>query len=191
MATCQFFEFSGFYPTKRKPRCMKTSWNIQQNLIHFVSFLNRNIILIGIGSMEFWRALFVPWQCAVVFLSLGCMLSWVGWGRLVAIVACRSGLYLGRSLSESYKHSKWLFRRTSWCLVASPYPRLIVIVWELKCLKWLFSSAIVVTGKSWQAHGDTQCSVVLWITVHFKVHKSNPTSQRCVLGTQWILSLGG
>ena len=80
----------------------------------------------------------MPWQCAVVLLSLGCTLSCVRWGRLVAIVACRSGLYLGRSLSESYKQSKLLFRRTSWCLMASPHPRLIV--WELKCLKWLFSS---------------------------------------------------
>ena len=113
------------------------------------------------------------------------------------VVMCRlgltgcnsSGLYLGRSLFESYIHSKWLFRRTSWCLMVSSHPRLIV--WELKCLKWLFSSVIVVTGKSWQAHGDTQCSVVLGIAVHFKVHKSNPTSPWCVLGTQRILSLGG
>ena len=68
-------------------------------------------------------------------------------------IAFRSGLYLGRSLSESYKHSKWLFRRTSWCPMASPHPRLIV--WELKCLKWFFSSVIVVTGKFRQAHGNT------------------------------------
>ena len=133
---------------------------------------------------KFWRVLFVPWQWVVILLSLGCTLSCAGWGRLVAIVACRSGLYLRSSLSESYKHSKWLFRRTSWCLMVSSHPRLIV--WELICLKWLFNSAIVVTGKSWQAHGDTQCSVVLGISVHFKVHKSNPTSPRCVLGTQRI-----
>ena len=60
-----------------------------------------------------------------------------------SVIAFRSGLYLGRSLSESYKNSKWLFRRTSWCPMASPHPRLIV--WELKCLKLLFSSVIVVT----------------------------------------------
>ena len=67
------------------------------------------------------HVLFVPWQCAVVLLSLGWTLSCVGWGRLAAIVACRRGLHLGRPLSEkSYKHSKWLFRRTFWCLMASP-----------------------------------------------------------------------
>ena len=48
----------------------------------------------------------VPCSARWFSCSLGCTLSWVGWGRLVAIVAFRSGLYLGRSLSESYKHSK-------------------------------------------------------------------------------------
>ena len=31
-----------------------------------------------------WCVLFVPWQCAVILLSLGCTLSCAGWGRLDA-----------------------------------------------------------------------------------------------------------
>ena len=104
--------------------------------LFFISVHQVNALFV----VNFWLALLCLGSARWFSCSLGCTLSWVGWGRLVAIVAFRSGLYLGRSLSESYKHSKWLFRRTSWCPMASPHPRLIV--WELKCLKWLFSSVI-------------------------------------------------
>ena len=111
-------------------------------------------------------------RIVMILLSLGWTLPCAGWGRLVAIVTFRSGLYLGRSLSESSQHSKWLFQRSSWCLMASHHPRLIV--WELKCLKWRFSSAIVVTGKSWQAYWDTQ-SPLYWGSV---------STSRCASPTQ-------
>ena len=123
---------------------------MQQKVNGLIVFFPISLLLIVTIFGSHCCALAVRGSSPVLF---GCTLSCVGWGRLVAIVLCRSGLYLGRSLFENYKHSKWLFRRTSWCPMASPHPRLTV--WELKCLKWLFSSVIVVTGKFWQAHGDT------------------------------------
>ena len=50
--------------------------------------------------VNFWLALLCLGSARWFSCSLGCTLSWVGWGRLDAIVAFRSGLYLGRSLSR-------------------------------------------------------------------------------------------
>ena len=92
---------------------------------------------------HFWLALLCLGSERWFSCSLGCTLSCVGWGRLVAIVAFRSGLYLGRSLSESYKHSKWLFRRTSWCL------------WRLSILNLL--------SESLNAWNDFSALLFLWL----------------------------
>ena len=54
----------------------------------------------------FWLVLLCLGSARWFSCSLGCTLPCVGWGKLVAIVACRSGLYLGRSLSESSEQSK-------------------------------------------------------------------------------------
>ena len=70
---------------------------------YYIVFINKYIMRAKIVILA---RIVVPCSARWFSCSLGCTLSWVGWGRLVAIVAFRSGLYLGRSLSESYKHSK-------------------------------------------------------------------------------------
>ena len=70
--------------------------------LFFISVHQVNALFV----VNFWLALLCLGSARWFSCSLGCTLSWVGWGRLVAIVAFRSGLYLGRSLSESYKHPK-------------------------------------------------------------------------------------
>ena len=67
---------------------------------------------------------------AVAFLSVRCDLSWVVRGRLVVVVACHIGLYLGKSLSESYKHLKGFFCR-NFC-----------VIWHLPTLGLLYKSSL-------------------------------------------------